>query len=259
VNPLGRLRVWRRDRILARHPLDDATWSAQVAAWAPAAALPAGAQRTLRDLATLFLHAKRFSGAHGLVVSEAMRAAIAMQACLPVLELGIDWLRGWRSVVLYPESFFVDLEEADEHGVVHRGRDERIGEAWEGGPLILSWADATPGHAPYGDGTNVVLHEIAHKLDQLNGDTNGYPPLHRDMDPSAWRQTLGDAYAALQQAVERGTPTWVDPYAAETPGEFFAVVSEHFFEAPAELQAEMPAVYDQLTRFYRRDPRVAHG
>lgn len=251
---LTRLRAWRRRRVLERHPVDDDAWHATLATLPLLAALDRDGQQRLRELATLFLHAKRFYGAHALTVDPPMRLAIAAQACLPVLNLGFDWLRGWTTVVLYADSFLVDLEEADADGVVHAGQDERIGEAWERGPLVLSWADARPGAEPYGEGSNVVLHEIAHKLDQLDPDSEGRPPLHRGMDPAAWSRDFSRAYAELCAAVDRGEPTWIDPYASAAPGEFFAVLSEHFFVEGAALQVEAPAVYAQLRAFYRQDP-----
>ncbi|NCF10933.1 MAG: hypothetical protein GWP66_09675 [Gammaproteobacteria bacterium] len=254
VNPVARLRAWRRARILAHHPLADATWQATVADLPVLDGLRPAALERLRELATLFVHAKTFSGAHGLDVDDAKRMAIAAQACLPLLELGMDWLDGWRSVILYPDTFVVDLEEADEDGVVHRGRDERIGESWERGPLILSWADAAPGAEPYGEGSNVVIHEIAHKLDQRDGYTNGCPPLHPGMDGAAWRRDFQAAFDALCAEVDAGRTTWIDPYAAEAPEEFFAVLSEHFFTAPDAVVELVPAVYAQLRAFYRQDP-----
>lgn len=254
MNPFARLRAWRQARILARHPLDETTWRTSIADLPLLDGLDAGALGRLRELATLFVHAKRFSGAHGLEVDDAMRVAIAAQACLPVLELGARWLDGWRSVILYPDTFVVDLEEADQDGVVHRARDERIGESWEGGPLILSWRDAAPGAAPYGEGSNVVIHEIAHKLDQRDGYTNGCPPLHPGMDGARWRRDFQAAYDALCAEVDAGRPTWIDPYAAEAPEEFFAVLSEHFFTAPDAVMELVPEVYAQLRAFYRQDP-----
>ena len=254
MNPFARYRAWRRARLLARHPLDDGPWESTLAALPLLHGLDAAECGRLRELATLFVHDKVFSGAHGLRIDPSMRLAVAAQACLPVLNLGTRWLGGWRSVILYPETFVVDLEEADEDGVVHATRDERIGESWERGPLILSWADARPGVEPFGEGSNVVIHEIAHKLDQRDGSSNGCPPLHHGMDGAAWRRDFQAAYDALRREVDAGRSTWIDPYAAEAPDEFFAVLSEHFFCAPDAVEELVPAVYAQLSAFYRQDP-----
>ena len=241
---MGWLTEWRRRRVLERHSIDDALWRR---ATAGLQFLPRSAK--LRELALLFQAEKEFSGAHGIEVSDEMRVAIAAQACLPVLELGLDWYAGWTGIVVYPGDFRVRRSEMDEHGVVHEWDDELAGEAMPGGPVVISW-DA----AAYDPHINVVIHEFAHKLDMANGEADGMPPLHADMDAAAWRRAFEDAYQGFCDAVERGHDTWLDPYAAEHPSEFFAVVSEAFFEDPAETKRRYPDVYEQLKRFYRQDP-----
>lgn len=203
----------------------------------------------LRDLVILFLAEKEFSGAHGIEVSDAMRLSIAAQACLPILELGLDWYQGWRGIVVHPGDFRVRRAETDEAGVVHEWDDELAGEAMPGGPVVLSW-DALA-HDP---AMNVVIHEFTHKLDMLNGAVDGLPPLHTDMDRSAWAAAFQEAYEGFCDALERGRDTWLDPYAAEHPSEFFAVISEAFFTDAFETRRRYPQVYEQLKRFYRQDP-----
>jgi len=200
-------------------------------------------------LALLFLAEKSFSGAHGLPVTDAMRVSVAVQACLPVLELGLDAYAGWSGIVVYPGDFRVHVAETDDAGVVHEFDDERAGESWPGGPVILSWDAAR--HAP---DMNVVIHEFAHKLDMANGEADGVPRLHAGMDRAAWAHAFRTAYQGFCDALERGRETWLDPYAAESPGEFFAVMSEMFFTEAAEARRRYPDVYDQLRRFYRQDP-----
>jgi MtfA peptidase len=143
----------------------------------------------------------------------------------------------------------VRIRETDDGGVVHEFDDERAGESWQGGPVVLSWDAAA--NAP---GMNVVVHEFAHKLDMANGEADGMPPLHSGMDPRTWSEAFRVAYEGFCDAVDRGKETWLDPYAAESPGEFFAVVSEAFFTAPNETQRRYPDVYEQLKRYYRQDP-----
>jgi hypothetical protein len=219
--------------------------------------LTAGEGARLRELAALFLAEKALEPTRGLEVQPWMSQALALQAALPVLELGLDWYRGWFAVVLYPDTFVSEFETEDEAGVVHRVREERSGEAWDHGPLVLSWADVEAGTRP--DGYNVVIHELAHKLDALNGAVNGMPPMHRDMSPGAWSQAFQGAYDELSGRVAAGADTLIDPYAAESPAEFFAVVSEAFFEIPGDLRREYPSVYEQLRRFYRQDPLARLG
>ena len=241
---MGWLTDWRRRRVLEKHQVDDALWTELLQK------MPflRGGQR-LKDLVILFLAEKEFAGAHGIEVTDAMRVAIAAQACLPILELGLDWYRGWHGVVVYPGDFRVHRREVDEHGVMHEWEDELAGEAMPGGPVVLSW-DA----AAHDAAMNVVIHEFTHKLDMLNGDADGLPPLHPGMDLRAWTAAFAAAYQGFCDALERGRDTWLDPYAAEHPSEFFAVVSEAFFTDAAETRRRYPDVYEQLALFYRQDP-----
>ena len=241
---MGWLSEWRRRRVLARHRIDDALWQR---ATARLGFLPHDSK--LREMVLLFLAEKEFTGAHDLAVTDEMRISIAAQACLPVLELGLDWYAGWRGVIVYPGDFRVRRQETDEHGVVHEWDDELAGEAMPGGPVVLSWDAAA--HDPL---MNVVIHEFAHKLDMLNGRVDGMPPLHTGMDRAAWRRVFDEAYQGLCEAVERGRDTWLDPYAAEHESEFFAVFSEAFFQEPQEARRRYPDFYAQLKLFYRQDP-----
>jgi hypothetical protein len=246
---MGWLADWRRRRVLRKHRIDDAVWSRATRHLACFDRLSSSETARLRELALLFLAEKQFEAAAGIRMTDAMRVSIAAQACLLVLKLGFEWLEGWTSVVVYPGDFRVKRSELDENGVLHEWDDDLAGEALPGGPVVLSWDAAS--HDP---GMNVVIHEFAHKLDMLNGEADGFPPLHADMDRAAWACAFREAYEGFCDAVERGKETWLDPYAAEHPSEFFAVVSEAFFEAPAETRRRYPEVYAQLARFYRQDP-----
>jgi Mlc titration factor MtfA (ptsG expression regulator) len=247
------LRRWRRRRILARRSIPDPAWDAAIAAVPLLAGLDAPTRARLRELALLFLHEKRIEPAHELVLDDAMRTRIAALACLPILELGLDWYAGFVAVVVHPDAFVIrDREIEDEDGVVHIGDDVLSGEAWEFGPVILSWRDIEA--SGQGEGFNVVAHEFAHKLDLQSGEGDGTPPLPAGMRLAEWRAVFDDAYAALDRQLAAGDEPWIDPYAAEDPGEFFAVCVELFFDVPAALQTELPAVYAQLARFFRQDP-----
>ena len=252
------LKRWRRERIVAHTPIDEAAWRAVLARFAFLRALDDDERAQLKRLVALFLHAKSIHGAAGLELTDAMRLRIAAQACVLVLNLDIDYYRGWVEVIVYPDEFVPEHEYTDEHGVVHVTREPHAGEAWLRGPVVLSWADVADGFGS--DGVNVVIHEFAHKLDMLNGDANGFPPLHRDMSRAAWAQAFSDAYGEFCARVDAGEDTDIDPYASESPGEFFAVMSEAFFEMPQVVRAGYPQVYAQLAQFYRQDPaRRAQG
>ena len=215
---------------------------------------PAERER-LRELTGRFLAGKRFEAARGAELAPELLARVAAQACLPVLALDLDWYADWSTVVLVPDRFMADFEEVDEAGVVHEWTEDAAGEFWdEGGPIVLSLVDIDASGT--GEGFNVVIHEVAHKLDALDGSLNGRPPLHAGMDPGAWARAFTDAFTALCEAPDDFA---LDPYAAEAPEEFFAVASEYFFEVPETLADEHPAVYAQLAAFYRQDPCARSG
>jgi MtfA peptidase len=206
----------------------------------------------LMDLALRFLHEKRIEAAQGVQLTNRMQLTIALQACLPILELGLDWYNGWYAVIVYPDAFIPERLVTGEDGIVWTEREAKRGEAWEQGPVILSWADVEAGLEL--DGNNVVLHEMAHKLDMRDGAANGCPPLQGRMSAYAWKTALTNAYGDLCRRVDADEDTPVDPYGSESPAEFFAVVSEAFFEIPAQLHREYPEVYEQFARFYRQTP-----
>jgi Mlc titration factor MtfA (ptsG expression regulator) len=211
-------------------------------------------QRQLRDLAETFLGTKEFSTAGGLQLTDEICVSIAAQGCLPILNLGLNAYRDWIGIIVYPDEFVVRRNVEDENGVVHEYDDVLAGEAWAGGPLIVSWHDVKMA----GDGYNVVIHEFAHKLDMLNGDADGMPKLHSGISESEWQQVFSAAYEDFCRRVDSGEDTIIDPYASEEPGEFFAVLSESFFELPDVVAEEYPALYDLLKRYYRQDPLARH-
>jgi Mlc titration factor MtfA (ptsG expression regulator) len=247
-----KLRNWRVRRIVARRPIAETHWRHALRHCAPARRLGATDQAALRVLATLFLQRKALEPVQGLQLDDADRVLLAAHACVPILKLGLDWYDGWHSVIVYPAAFIPRREHLDEAGVLHQGNSVLSGEAWERGPVILSWADVledrkTPGH-------NVVIHEMAHKLDMLNGDANGFPPLHGRMDRRVWSRVFSGAWDRLRDEQRNGSDLPIDPYALENPAEFFAVCSEQFFETPASLREHLPDVYGQLELFYRQHP-----
>ena len=243
---------WRRQRILKRSPLDERRWRAALDHYPFARALSREERSRLHDWVVLFLNEKSLVGAGGLVVRDEMRIGIATQACMLILNLDLDYYRGWDEIIVYPDEFVAEYEYMDDAGVVHQVEEPMTGESWLAGPVILSWADAEQRGDEHG--YNVVIHEFAHKLDMLNGDANGFPPLHAGMVRDEWSRAFGAAYNDFQARVQRDEVVGIDPYAAENPAEFFAVLSEAFFEIPATVLERYPAVYRQLAAFYRQDP-----
>lgn len=266
---LSKLTRWlgkrRRDRALRSHPIPDALWHDTVERLPFLAYLAPADLDRLRELTSLFLAEKSFSTAHGLELTDAMIVGIAVQACLPVLNLDLSLYAGWVGIVVYPGEFVIRKTVQDDDGVVHEVEQDASGEAWEGGPVILSWEDAQMTDAR--DAYNVVIHEFAHKIDMLNGAADGYPPLFRrwhapHLDAQAWSDVFDHAYdqfcARVDALPDRAWARFerdslIDPYAADHPSEFFAVCSEALFVQPRAFEAEFPELYRLLARYYRQD------
>jgi len=220
------------------------------AAWLHA--LPASHRDRLRTLAERFLHEKTISPLGGLALTDEDIVLLAALCCLPLLRIGEAGLQGWSQLILYPEAFRVQRTHVDAAGVLHQWDDELIGESWDNGPLVLSWADILADlQAPH-EGFCVAVHEMAHKIDALDGAMDGTPPLPRTWQRQ-WAEDFQRAYDAFCVQVDAGEQTLVDPYAAEAPEEFFAVTSEYHFSAPHLLAEAMPAVAAHLQRFYEGD------
>jgi Mlc titration factor MtfA (ptsG expression regulator) len=207
----------------------------------------------LRYLSTLFLYKKTFVGVKNLEITNAMQITIASQACLQILNLNIDSFNGWVEIIIYPSAFRVNRNITSADGLVHHENKSLSGEAWDRGPVILSWDDVQHESYRLQPGHNVVIHEFAHKLDMLNGRANGMPPLHPNMPIQIWSKTLSQAFDLLNQKIDNFQHSYINSYASTNPGEFFAVISEYFFTAPDILFQYCPEVYEQLKQYYRQD------
>ena len=197
---------------------------------------------------------KTLTPLHGLVLDDAQRLQLAALCCLPLLEFGAEGLHGWSQVLIYPGAFRVHRRHHDEDtGLEDEWEAELAGEAWEQGPLVLSWDDVLADLAEPEAGFQLVVHEMAHKLDALDGAMDGTPPLPAAWQ-RAWARDFQQAYDAFCERVDAGEDTPIDAYAAEAPEEFFAVASEYHFSAPALLAKEMPSVAAHLLRFYGESP-----
>lgn len=255
--PFGKLVDWLRGKRQTA-PLPNELWHQTLTALPFIDRLPVTDKIRLRELVETFLATKEFSSAGGLELTDAMCVSIAAQGCLPILNLGLSCYKNWVGIVVYPDEFVIPRTIEDEFGVVHEYDDVASGEAWDGGPLLISWRDAQMA----GEGYNVVIHEFAHKLDMLNGDADGIPPLPPGLSRKEWSYTLLAAYDDFCVRVDKAEldsdeavdSLVFDPYASESPGEFFAVMSETFFETPDLWRDEYPELYALFCRFYRQDP-----
>ena len=240
------------------------------------AALDADETAQLLARSAWLLASKTINGARGLEVTDFMRLSIAAQASLPILNLTPTLYEGWDEIIVYPAGFRIPRKQMDEDGVMHEYLEDAAGEAWEGGPLVLSWEDTQLSEG----GFNVVIHEFAHKLDLQSGLADGMPSLaaHGDLTPREWRRILDDSmdrFIAAVDAVEAAIPhdvdpesaeadAWygrlpLDPYAATDEAEFFAVSSEHFFVDPYPMAESLPEWFGLLRAYYRQDPLARYA
>lgn len=253
--------------------IDPQSWAAALGQHAFLAGLSAPDQDALQQRVAWLLASKGFSGAQGQVITDNVMLSIAIQAALPILHLDPVLYEGWTEIIVYPGGFLIPRIEVDESGVVHEYFEEAAGEAWEGGPVVLSWEDCGPGMS---DDINVVIHEFAHKLDLYQGEADGMPWLGRHqplLTPRAWKRILDvsfDDFRRRLDQIEAAIPAdvdpesdeaapWyqrlpLDPYAATDEAEFFAVSSEAFFVNPAPLAAAYPDWYALLAQYYRQEP-----
>ena len=267
-------------RLLRRYRADasmipDTLWQQTLASYAFLAHLSKADQLQLKRLSSQFLASKEFSGAHNFVVTDSMALAIAAQACLPVLHLGISYYDEFKGIVLHPGPMLARREARDAAGVVHGYSEALSGEAMQGGPVTLSWQDvAASGESAdsMAKGHNVVIHEFVHKLDMhsaAGGVANGCPPLPSRAAKSHWQATMQTAFAAFKEKLamaERfgGEPPWLDAYGASAPAEFFAVASEAYFVNREQFEHEFSDLTLLFDSFYLKkvnfqEPKMAAG
>jgi MtfA peptidase len=254
VSLVRRWHDWRKRRVLERRAVSDALWETTLQR------LPFIAQRSadelarLREMVSLFLDQKEFTGAGGFDVTDDVAVAVAAQACLPVLHLGLLHYAGFVGIVMHADEVVAPREITDdETGVVHAYDEVLAGEAMDGGPLMLSWTDAS-GERSSPWGYNVVIHEFAHVLDLGNGEADGMPPLPTAAEQRRWHDVMQTEFDHFQERVVCGHDSVIDPYGAESIDEFFAVASECFFVTPQLLRDERPALYALLAGYYEQDP-----
>lgn len=255
MRPLKALRdAWaqRRDEAaIARRAIPDGLWRRTLKRFPFLPRGPGSDEAALRRMTSLFLDRKEFTGAHGLVVTDDMAVAIAAQACLPVLHIGLAAYGRFVGIVVHPSQARVRRERVDEDGVVHEYDEVLSGEVVDGGPVMLSWRDVRGSGASAGIGYNVVIHEFAHVLDMADGQADGCPPLPPEIDAARWRAVMQAEYEQFCERVDREDVTALDPYGATAIDEFFAVASEAYFTSPSLLQAEHPELHALLGRYYR--------
>ncbi len=208
--------------------------------------------QSLEELCILFMHNKTFEGAQGFQVTPHVMLIISLQACLPILRLGLSCYDNFSTIIIYPEGFVTNRQKMDDNGIVDHDRTHTLGESWLRGPVILSWHDSKQSGVE--DGSNLVIHEFAHKLDMQNGVANGFPPLHKNMNSSDWVREFSKAYDYFINHCKGDQLHGFDCYGASDPAEFFSVFSEMFFEKPGKVRKHFPEVHNLLELYYRQTP-----
>jgi hypothetical protein len=246
----------RRRKAILHTPFPD-SWTEHLRSnMAHFAELDDGEQAQLRDLVQIFVAEKHWEGCGGLELTEEMQVTIAGQACLLVLGLEHVLYSNVETILVYPSTVVPKRVEDPYFArpTVVSSVMPLLGEAHRRGPVILTWDAVRRGGRHPERGHNVVYHEFAHKLDMLDGAVDGVPPIADAERYDEWVAVCTDVYERLHDRLERGLPSLLDPYAATDVAEFFAVVTETFFDRPTELEAELPELYDVLSHFYRQDP-----
>jgi Mlc titration factor MtfA (ptsG expression regulator) len=246
---------WLQRRLNPPRAIPDALWQLTLSDYPFLASRPATDQSSLRKLTVQFLAQKEFSGAHDLQVTDEMAVAIAAQACLPVLNLGLKLYDDFKGIVIHPGAMLARRSMVDAAGVNHFYKEEIAGEAMEGGPVTLSWQDVAASSEHLARGFNVVIHEFVHKLDMRDGTPNGCPPLPSRDAKVQWQAAMQTAYEAFKERVMMAQrfgaePPWLDAYGATSPAEFFAVTSEAYFVNPSRFELEFAGLKRLFDAFF---------
>ena len=207
----------------------------------------------------VFIAEKNFEGCGGLEITEEIKVTIAAYACILLLNRPHDYYPRLQSILVYPDAYPAAVVRIVPGNIAVEGHEMRAGESWRTGAVVLSWNHVLRRPAAVGEGRNVALHEFAHQLDQENGFTDGAPVLLTTSEYATWARVLGSEFETLSKQTAADQPTLIDKYGATEPAEFFAVVTEYFFEKPLQLKQRHPELYEELRRFYRQDTASTDG
>ena len=207
----------------------------------------------LHDRTKIFTAEKNWEGLDGMVVTDEMRVTIAAQACIMLLGVNDFYFDNVKSVLIFPDTFQREINDGTGVGAQHLS-----GEAWQGGPIVLSWNSVLRGCRNESSGNNVVIHEFAHALDGLDGEMGGNIVFDDQESRDAWQSVVQQGYDELVDASRAGRRTVLDHYGATNKAEFFAVATEAFFEQPVPLRRHHAQLYELLVKYFRIDPSLWH-
>lgn len=210
-------------------------------------------QDELRGHIQIFLSEKKFEGLEGIELNDEIRVTIAAQACILLLHRETDYYPTLKTILVYPHPFYSQIKQRLPGGIIAEREQGRLGESWFHGPVILAWDDVQRSAHDHNDGHNVVFHEFAHQLDSESGANEGIPLITQNSMYIAWARVLGEEYKELLKDLKHHHKSDIDAYGATNPAEFFAVITEYFFEKPTQLKNRHPELYEQLKNFYMVD------
>lgn len=210
-------------------------------------------QQELHGLINVFLDEKEYEGCGGLTITDEIRLTISAQACILLLGRKTDFYPTFRTILVYPYAYIAATKEHLDDGTVYEGFEQRLGESWSQGAVVLSWDDVLQGASDIHDGHNLVFHEFAHQLDNESGSVEGAPVLDKGSMYIAWARVLSKEYKLLINNIVHNRKTVMNEYGTTNPAEFFAVATECFFEKPKKLKKKHPDLYEQLKLFYKQD------
>ncbi len=202
----------------------------------------------MRALVARFVHETEWEAARGMDLTDEVRVVIAAQACVLLLGLEIDEYFDVSSVIVHRSTVRLRGTHRSAAGTMSDAPQHLAGQATPRGPVVLSWSAVRRGARFPQHGENVVYHEFAHRLDMLDGITDGTPPLGSEEAARRWAAVCTPAY----ERVVAGESA-LRSYAATNPAEFFAVATEVFFTRPDILVEHERELYATLRAFYRQD------
>ena len=215
--------------------------------------LPEELKKQLHSLVLIFLHDKDFEGCGGLKITDEMKVTIASQACILLLNRETSVYKKLSTILVYPETY-VAKSISSNGSIIIEGDSVRLGESWQNGPVVLAWDSIKNTSSEINKSHNVVFHEFAHQLDQEDGSADGTPILHNRSQYTTWAKILSKEYEILQNKTYTGSRTVIDTYGATNPAEFFAVITETFFQNPKILKSKHPELYQELSNYYNLNP-----
>ena len=239
-------------RIIKNSTITQAQWDDAYQSLPLLKGLSTEEDKMLKELCILFMHNKTFEAAQGFEITPRVLLVISLQACLPILKLGLSCYDNFSTIIVYQSGFKTNRKVMDENGIVDHDRTHLLGESWLHGPVILSWIDSENGGKI--DGSNLVIHEFAHKLDMQNGVANGFPPLHSDLKLNDWVREFSKSFEYFERKCNGNNLHGIDCYAATSPAEFFSVFSEVFFERPDRIEKYFPEIHALLEAYYLQKP-----